>query len=277
MTKPLADQTPAEIDTELARIGGIVQRLQAQKNAARKNVFYYAQQGRMKASDRFKGQVEDIEAQIITAQAEGAPFEAEFVRRGGWLRYFLVTNASGHVHRGMDCQTCFASTQYAWLIDLADCNEDEMVRAYGEKACTVCFPDAPANPHFNGPGSRNREAINARQAEKAARQAAKDAKAITALDGSPLLVPYYERTEVVSTKIDARNRLSGAVYNLALYGFDHPARFAEIIETLVPVLKANGFDTAKVMAAALKRARKDAINSDYWFFADVEQAVKNNS
>jgi len=47
---------------------------------------------------------------------------------------------------------------------------------------------------------------------------------------------------------------------------------------LVPVLKANGFDTAKVMGAALKRARQDATgNESYWFFADVEQAVKNNS
>lgn len=273
MTKPLADQTPAEIDTELARIGGTVQRLQAQKYAAYKNARYYAQQGRMKAADRFDAQVADLEAQIVEAQAEAAPFEAEFVRRGGWLRYFLVTNANGHVHRGMNCTTCFSSTQYAWLIDLADCDEDEMVRAYGEKACTVCFPDAPANPHFHGPGSRDREAIDARQAEKAARQAAKDAKAITALDGSPLRVPYYESTEVVKTKIDARTRLSGAVYSLAMYGSDHPARFAAIVEVLVPVLKANGFDTAKVMDRALKRARKSAVNPDYWFFADAERAV----
>lgn len=242
MTKPLADQTPAEIDTELARIGGTVQRLQAQKNVARKNARFYAHQGRMKAADRYEAQIADIEAQIVTAQAEAAPYEAEYEVRGGWLRYFLVTNANGHVHRGMNCSTCFASTQYAWLIDLADCDERKMVEEYGEKACTVCFPDAPANPHFHGPGRRDRAEIAAREAVIAARQAAKNAKAITALDGSPLRVPYYESTEVVSTKIDARNRLSDAVYNLALYGSDHPARFAAIIEVLVPVLQANGFD-----------------------------------
>lgn len=94
----------------------------------------------------------------------------------GWNRYFLVTNSNGHVHRGMSCSTCFATTEYAWLVELADCDEAEMIEEFGEKACTVCFPDAPANPHFNGPGRRDREAQAARQAEKDARNEAKAAK-----------------------------------------------------------------------------------------------------
>jgi hypothetical protein len=95
-----------------------------------------------------------------------------------WNRYFLVTNANGHVHRGMNCSTCFATTQYRWLVELADCDEAEMIADYGEKACTVCFPDAPANPQFHGPGRLDREAIDARAAEKAAREARKAAKTL---------------------------------------------------------------------------------------------------
>lgn len=78
--------------------------------------------------------------------SEELSYESEFRRRGGWNRYFLVTNADGHVHRGMNCSTCHLTTQYAWLIDLADCDETKMVEEYGEKACTVCFPDAPTLP-----------------------------------------------------------------------------------------------------------------------------------
>jgi hypothetical protein len=175
----LADRSPVEIDTELARIWEAIQRHQAQCNGARKNARYYAQQGRMAAADRFEAEAVAIESKIAALRVEAEPLEAEYARRR-WNRYFLVTNSNGHVHRGMMCQTCFATTQYAWLIDLADCVEDEMIRAYGEKACTVCFPDAPANPHFAGPGSRDREAVEARQAEKAARDNAKAAKLLVA-------------------------------------------------------------------------------------------------
>ena len=97
-----------------------------------------------------------------------------------WNRYFLVTNTNGHVHRNMGCSTCFPTTEYAWLVELADCDEDAMIIEFGEKACTVCFPDAPANPQFNGPGRRDREAQAARQAEKDARQAVKNAKRLAA-------------------------------------------------------------------------------------------------
>jgi len=93
-----------------------------------------------------------------------------------WNRYFLVTNANGHVHRNQSCSSCYPSTEYAWLPELSGCVEAEMITEFGEKACTVCFPDAPANPAFRGPGRRDREAQAARAAEKAAHQAAKDAK-----------------------------------------------------------------------------------------------------
>ena len=77
----------------------------------------------------------------------------------------------------MGCSTCFPTTEYAWLVELADCDEDAMIVDYGEKACTVCFPGAPANPHFNGPGRRDREALAARQAEKDARPGGQERQA----------------------------------------------------------------------------------------------------
>jgi UDP-2,3-diacylglucosamine pyrophosphatase LpxH len=69
--------------------------------------------------------------------------ENEFTRRGGWNRYYLVID--GHVHRELRCSTCRPTTFYSWLTELADCDESKMVAEYGEVACSVCFPDAPAN------------------------------------------------------------------------------------------------------------------------------------
>jgi hypothetical protein len=104
-------------------------------------------------------------AKLVELRDAARPYEDEYVRRGCWRRYFLVTNSNGHVHRGMDCSTCYPTTTYAWLVDLADCDETAMVEEYGTKACTICFPDAPTLPAWK----RHEEAAAAVEAEKAAR------------------------------------------------------------------------------------------------------------
>ncbi len=80
-------------------------------------------------------------------EATAAPYEAEY-RSRPWNRYFLVKQANGHVHRGTSCTTCYFDTAYGWLTDLSDCDENQMVEQYGEKACTICFPNAPVHPEF---------------------------------------------------------------------------------------------------------------------------------
>lgn len=108
--------------------------------------------------DRWDAATSELAAIFIQEQ----PYTAEFERRGGWRRYFLVTNPGGHVHRGMQCSTCYATTAYRWLIDLADCDETAMVEQYGETACTVCFPDAPTMPGW----TRSVEERQAAEAKK---------------------------------------------------------------------------------------------------------------
>jgi len=96
-----------------------------------------------------------------------------------WRRYFLVTNGSGHVHKDMSCPSCYPTTQYEWLVSLASQPVDDMIADWGERACTVCFPDAPANPRFREPCRRDREALAVRAAEKDQRDAKKAAKNLT--------------------------------------------------------------------------------------------------
>ena len=82
---------------------------------------------------------------IAVETASASPFQAIYNEKR-WNRYFLVMG--GHVHRGMRCSSCYPTTQYSWLISLADCDETAMVEEYGERACTVCFPNAPTMPAF---------------------------------------------------------------------------------------------------------------------------------
>jgi hypothetical protein len=97
-------------------------------------------------------------------------------RQYGWNRYFLVTNGTGHVHKDVYCSSCYPTTQYEWLVSLANQPVDDMIADWGERACTVCFPDAPANPRFREPCRRDREALAARAAEKDQQDAKKAAK-----------------------------------------------------------------------------------------------------
>jgi hypothetical protein len=84
------------------------------------------------------------ELDAILAKAE--PLHAEYLRRGGWSRFFTVQQNNGHIHRSMNCQTCnrgVNATEFGWNPELSGLTEQEAVNALGPILCTVCFPSAP--------------------------------------------------------------------------------------------------------------------------------------
>jgi len=115
------------------------------------------------------------EARNDRLRDERTPYADEYRLRGGWLRYFLVANTGGHIHRDTCCATCFDSTNYVWLTNLSDEAVETMVAHYGETACTVCFPEAPVMKGFGEYNARHKAE---RAAERAAAKAAKDAVAV---------------------------------------------------------------------------------------------------
>lgn len=84
-------------------------------------------------------------AQLMArAEAEMAPFNAEFARRGGWTRFFTVP--AGHIHQSTNCSTCNKGqyrTQFGWNPELSGLTEAEAVAKLGPTLCSVCFPSAP--------------------------------------------------------------------------------------------------------------------------------------
>lgn len=134
----------------------------------------------------------EARAKMADNREAQAPLHAEFKRRGGWTRAFLVvTQGTGHVHSSMHCTTCYATTQYAWLPELSGSDEAAIVAAAGQDACTICYPSAPvdtAGPRsiYSKAERKTAEERAARQAELDAKRAAKEAKAIYDVDGSML-------------------------------------------------------------------------------------------
>jgi hypothetical protein len=271
--------TPVEIDTILAANYNEQAKTQAHITADIRHLdrIKNSKWGTPAEIDRTAATLEKNREILRGLIAASAPYQLEYSRRP-WNRYFLVDNTNGHVHRGMDCTTCFRTTQYSWLVDLADCDEDAMIEEWGELACTVCFPSAPTNPNYNRPSRRDREAQAAREAEKAAKDAAKAEKAIFDVDGSPL---KDSNGYPLKTKVAARNELSRAIQWFVSYGSQE---YADQVRHLVPALKAAGVDWQKVASNAVKRAVKDSVvppNNPYRLtpeqIATHEAEIKVNS
>lgn len=132
-------------------------------------------------------------------QAEMSTIGAEFTRRGGWTRGYLVTD--GHVHSSMNCPSCNkgeVATQFTWLVEFSGGTEAEVVAAAADRACTVCYPTAPvetAGPSaLMTPDERTRAEAREQAAKaKDERLAKRIEKGLTA-DGSEFVVSYPVET-----------------------------------------------------------------------------------
>lgn len=150
-TQDLTTMTPAEIDTILADIWGrqnnLIAEIKGYEKKARsaKKCIAQGYTGYQSVLDNAVAKVAELQAQMPAIEAEAAPFEAEFTRRGGWTRAFLCTANDGHVHKDRACSTTRLTTKFMWLIDFAGKDEEEVVAAAGCIACTVCFPSAPVS------------------------------------------------------------------------------------------------------------------------------------
>lgn len=182
--------------------------------------------------NRIKGSIAELDGTVL------AKLDAEFDRRGGWPRAHLVTD--GHVHSSMHCSTCNNGefpTRFFWMINYSGKTMAEIVEAAGERACSVCYPDAPVNrgqqviprsvmltpEEVERARVRGEEA--ARREEKRARAAL---NAITQPDGTPLRDEMgrdgKQRGSVVKTLRTARSELKTQCrYQLYQWGDDDGA------------------------------------------------------
>lgn len=167
--------------------------------------------------------------------------DAEFERRGRWTRAYLVTD--GHVHSSRDCSTCnkgASPTLFDWRTELSGMTMSEIVEQASDRACTVCYPDAPVarglkvpTSSLSTPEERDRQAE--RDARQRARQRARDAKAakaalnaITGIDGKPLRENVNregaQHGSILKTITSARTRLKDFCWYQYAWGDDQGDR-----------------------------------------------------
>jgi hypothetical protein len=248
----LTAQTPVEIDTQLAEI--LKARYAAEDRQARVLSTLHSLVGDRKVYSWARGQrqgtwqlsttevinkayeqrytdsrigrevtsFEETVAKLVSLGQEARPLNAEFDRRGGWTRAYLVDNDNGHVHSSMNCSSCYVTTRFSWVTALSGHDEAEIVDEAGERACTVCYPSAPVDvlhraSRIEGPNQRSaREEREARQVAKVNRDAEKAAKAISNPDGSPLKGKF----DTLATERSAWIEIVENIVNHREYGYD---------------------------------------------------------
>lgn len=250
MTMDITTASPTEIDTVLAEIWGRIGALQVRvsdTHRAIREAHKMARYGGLKRIPALEARIEELDAKIAVIETEAIPYEAEFDRRGGWTRAFLVTNNGGHVHSTRNCSSCYITTQFHWIIEFSGHDEAEVVDAAGERACTICYPSAPVET-LRRPTrifSQDEVAAQARKAEQAAKKAAKDAnRVIDPATGKVLFNAERAATNEISSKYE-----SGLWY-------DHPQYIAEADQIVIALSRKRGVDFDTLRAELFTKAEK---------------------
>jgi hypothetical protein len=160
----LQTATPAEIDAAIYSILERAYRVEASLAAARKRASESRKaaasaraewkiQREAEAAEAAEAHAEELAVKVASIEAEAAPYNAEFARRGGWTRYYFVSG--GHVHADAYCHTLHREgkrTPLGWLPELSDKTMADAIAHYEAQGtgrsvvlCSVCMPDAPTH------------------------------------------------------------------------------------------------------------------------------------
>ena len=215
---PMAELTPSDIDVQL---GGIWEKIyqtqyylrREREHLDRLNSRYRSREPSQRELDRAAQEIERLEGTLSGLFDQTEPFNAEYRRRQGWSRYYrVVTSGQGHVHRSMDCYTCYPTTKYEWLPSLSGKGQLEAVDDYGSEMCSICFPDVLEHPSYQTRGRIAEATRSVRETERAERQAVRDAKAIRNPDGTQLRLGRGNYPDRIDSVVMAEREL---VNNLA--------------------------------------------------------------
>lgn len=259
----ISTATPVEIDEHLARLGAEAAQLDAviancQRKIAQLREMppagreFYAGTTEAEQNDR----IEQAEDRLAEIRHHFVTLNAEYTRRGGWRRYYLVED--GHLHYDVSSSRCsrIPSTTHYWMTEFSAQKPAEVIALAGERVCTTCFPEAPVAPRPAHSRFMTRtEAEKAAYAEaKARKAAAKKAAQITTPEGGELRVPRsFGGTDLIKTERAAWNRAMQDATDLAWYGSSDTAAQRESVELCLAALAHRRGVTVESLRAELNK------------------------
>lgn len=272
----IAAETPASIDYQFARLEAESYQLdhglvslhrelgQAEEIAQGYGPRYGTRRPRSVAE--ITKLIESTEQRQTEIRYHFVALNAEYARRGGWRRYYLVED--GHLHYDVSGSRCsrIPSTTHYWMTEFSGQAPAEVIAQAGERVCTTCFPEAPVAPRPAAARFMTRtEAERAAHAEEKARKAAaKKAAQITTPDGGELRTAGGYQGDLIKTEVAARRRALSDAADLAFYGASDPsaAEWRETVDRMIAALAhRTGMDEgtlrAEINGKVAKKARRE--------------------
>jgi hypothetical protein len=198
--------TPIEIDTALAELYNKKFDLRLSVERAEQEVRFAE-----KYYPNNEVRKEQAEARVVAVKNKLAGLSAEIAEveklYTGWTRAFIVSNANGHIHSTMSCNTCFPTTRFIWLPNLSGEDKMKIAELAGESACSICYEDAPSEYFLRKSQLEDPEKTRAREereAKKKERDAKKLATGITNPDGTDLVIRERRYSNTIKTERTAQ-------------------------------------------------------------------------
>lgn len=195
-----------------------------------------------------------------------------------WARFYYVP--AGHVHR-THCSTLRPTTVRYGLPEYSGASDAEIIEAAGDKACTVCFADAPVNPNRSTIryAVEEREARAAEAAERASKREKAAAAHIIDSRGKVAYKTLRGLTNAISSEAfywvmsaaeqhHEQNYVDGVFGRFPFTGSNerrarNAADYRGKVEALVKLAQDNGHDVREYVAKAIARHSK-ALDRDYF-------------
>lgn len=203
---PMKLDTPIEIDTALAELYNKQHDLRISIMRTEQEIVYVVKYNPNNEARKEKvvRRLESLKGVLAELNTEIAEIEKLYT---GWTRAFIVSNANGHIHSTMSCNTCFPTTRFIWLPNLSGEDRMKIAELAGESACSVCYPDAPSEYFLRKSQLEDPEKTRARE-EREAKKKEREAKAlatgITNPDGTPLIIKERKYRETIKTERTAQ-------------------------------------------------------------------------
>ena len=168
VTKEFAVKIDTELSSWYHKRWDLVSKLESAEDTKKFYEKHYAT--RVDEIEKAIEKIAVIKSEISAVNVEIAKLN-KIYNQDPWTRAFLVLASNGHVHSSMDCNTCFPTTRYNWLVQYSNDDENTIVEDAGQDACTICYPSAPAEVL-----NRASRIVTADKIAKAQAKAERDAK-----------------------------------------------------------------------------------------------------
>jgi hypothetical protein len=264
---------PAEIDTEIARLEGeqaqVMDRLHRVRRLAERSETdaYHAH---LHPVDKLETEASELNARMRDLLDALVPLTEEYTRRGGWSRYYLVTNSNGHLHTTTACRNTYATTEFYWVTELSGATADEAVARGGARSCLDCFPQHRELIESGRPCKIETPERRKARVEREAQEAAKAEKlaktGITNPDGSPLKIRDYGDHHVLKTEVAASRCAVQSAFCLRQYGMDDPdaPAWKDNVDVILPALAHKRGTTVEAERAALDKKVEAKSRREMW-------------